>query len=281
MISILFFIFSLWGTPYTVATTEIPTNNRVEEDALLQYQQFIRDDAKEHRLFLENSFNKLLMLISGGTFLFGSVLAWLNYRTKTEIKVAINKKFDEKIDNLLETRINELRHNLEIQSKEWEKKIETADKLIRELSSRLSKTSPQRDKETVNERDVQHTRYAGTEIKRILWVDDNPENNKSIVSMFTENEIVFDIVKSTDEAIKKLAKNNYTLIISDMKRAESPDAGIQLLKLRNKKYSNTPIAIFSSSRSLVGYAHTAESEGANLVTNKVTELLGYIQTIIG
>lgn len=99
---------------------------------------------------------------------------------------------------MLETRINELRHNLEIQSKEWEKKIETADKLIRELSSRLSKTSPQSDKETVNERDVQHTRYAGTEIKRILWVDDNPENNKSIVSMFTENEIVFDIVKSTD-----------------------------------------------------------------------------------
>lgn len=65
-----------------------------------------------------------------------------------------------------------------------------------------------------------------------------------------------------------------------MKKADSPDEWIKLLRLRNKKYGNIPFAIFSSSRYLTGYVYTAEMEGAYLVTNKVTELLGYIKTTV-
>lgn len=281
MISILSLLFSLLMTSYAVETTVMPTNVRLEDDAVLQYQQFIREDAKEHRLFLEKSFDRLLMIISGGTFFFGSLLTLLNYRTRSEIRTAVNKKFDEQIENLLGTRIDELRRNMELQSRELEQRVATADKLIRELSGRLSQTSFQSDGETDNKQKERHLYHTGTEIKRILWVDDNPANNRNIMGMFSENEVVFDLAKSTDEAIEKLAKNNYTLIISDMKRADSPDEGIKLLRLRNKKYGNIPFAIFSSSRSLTGYANTAEMEGANLVTNKVTELLGYIQTTVG
>lgn len=281
MILILSFLCHLLVATYTTGYVEMPSTVRTDDDIVLQYQQFMREDAKEHRLFLENSFDKLLMLISGGTFLFGSLLTWLNYRTRTEIKTAVNKKFDEQIDILLGTRIDGLRQNMEIQSKELEKRIATADKLIRELSGRLSQISSYSDEGIGDKRNSQQIHYTDTGVKQILWVDDNPANNRSIVDMFPENEVVFDLAKSTNEAIEKLARQNYTLIISDMKRKGSPDEGIQLLRLRNKKYGNIPFVIFSSSKSLAGYAHTAEAEGAGLVTNKVTELLGYIQTTLG
>lgn len=38
---------------------------------------------------------------------------------------------------------------------------------------------------------------------RILWVDDNPANNRNIMGIFSENEVVFNLAKSTDEAIEK------------------------------------------------------------------------------
>lgn len=281
MILVLSFLCSLFAIPHAIEPMALTTSVRMEEDAVLQYQQFIREDAKEHRLFLENSFDKLLLLISGGTFLFGSLLTWMNYRTKSEIKSAVNKRFDDQIDILLKMKINELQQEMEFQSRELGLRITTADKVIRELSGRLSQTSSQGDEDKENNQETQHIQYAENVIKQILWVDDNPANNKNIIGMFPKNEVVFDLAKSTAEARTKLAKEKYALIISDMKRDESPDEGIQLLRLRNEKYSDIPFAIFSSSKSLAGYAYTAEREGADLVTNKLSDLLGYIQTMVG
>lgn len=59
------------------------------------------------------------------------------YGTRTEIKVAINKKINEQINILQGIRIDEFRYNMKIQSKELGKKIVTADKQTRELSGRL------------------------------------------------------------------------------------------------------------------------------------------------
>lgn len=254
MILVLSFLCSLFAIPHAIEPMALTTSVRMEEDAVLQYQQFIREDAKEHRLFLENSFDKLLLLISGGTFLFGSLLTWMNYRTKSEIKSAVNKRFDDQIDILLKMKINELQQEMEFQSRELGLRITTADKVIRELSGRLSQTSSQGDEDKENNQETQHIQYAENVIKQILWVDDNPANNKNIIGMFPKNEVVFDLAKSTAEARTKLAKEKYALIISDMKRDESPDEGIQLLRLRNEKYSDIPFAIFSSSKSLAGYA---------------------------
>lgn len=270
MVPVLNFIYGLMITLSAGSVVGTPNSFFADDDAVLQYQQFIREDAKEHRLFLENSFDKLLMLFSGGAFLFGSILTWLNYRTRTEIKTAVNKKFDEQIESLLGQKIEELQQNLESQGRELERRIASADKLIRELSGRLSQT----DREYGNHYDMRYCQP----IRRFLWVDDNPANNKNIVGMFPESDTVFDLVKSTDEAFVKLSKTHYTLIISDMNRNGIPDEGLRLLRFRNKNCGDIPFVIFSSSRSLAGYAQTAEKEGADLVTNKVTELLGYIQT---
>lgn len=53
--------------------------------------------------------------------------------------------------------------------------------------------------------------------KRILWVDDYPSNNASIISLF-ENKIEFDIAISTTQGIKLLQDKNFDLIITDIGR---------------------------------------------------------------
>ena len=281
MNSILVYLFSLCVIPHSLFISRMLLSTHADDDVTLKYQQFVREEAKEHRLFLENSFDKLLLLISGGTFLFGSILTWMNYRTKNEITAAVNKKFNEQIGALLGTKFDELRNNLDYQDNELRKRMETADKLILELSAKISQTTISDIEGTETRHSSRRSFSVDSDINQILWVDDVPGNNKRIINMFSQDNVFFELVKSTAEASKQLAKNDYAMIISDMKRGNSPDEGLKLLKLRNEKYPTVPFVIYSSSKSLAGYAHIAKSEGATLVTTKVTDLLGYIQTLVG
>lgn len=281
MNSILVYLCALCVIPHFFFVSRMFLLTHTDDDVTLKYQQFVREEAKEHRLFLENSFDKLLLLISGGTFLFGSILTWMNYRTKNEITAAVSKKFNEQIEALLGTKFDELRNNLDYQDNELKKRMETADKLILELSAKISQTTISDSKEATIEYSQRRSFSIESDVNRILWVDDMPDNNKRIINMFSQGNVIFELVKSTAEAGKQLAKKDYVIIISDMKRGDSPDEGLKLLKLRNEKCPTVPFIIYSSSKSLAGYAHTAKSEGATLVTTKVTDLLGCIQSLVG
>ena len=281
MNSIFVYLFTLWAIPHSFFISRILLSTQADDNVSLKYQQFVREEAKEHRLFLENSFDKLLLLISGGTFLFGTILTWMNYRTKDDITTAVNKKFNEQIQALLGTKFDELRTNLDYQDNELKKKLETADRLILELSAKISQTTLSGIEGTEIRYSQRHSFSVESDINQILWVDDIPDNNKRIINMFSQDNVIFDLARTTAEATKKLAKNDYIMIISDMKRDNSPDEGLKLLKLRNEKYPTVPFVIYSSSRSLAGYAHTAKNEGATLITTKTIDLLGYIQSLIG
>lgn len=281
MNSIFVYLFTLWTIPHSLFVSRILLSTQADDNVTLKYQQFVREEAKEHRLFLENSFDKLLLLISGGTFLFGTILTWMNYRTRDDITTAVNKKFNEQIEALLGTKFDELRTNLDYQDNELKKKLETADRLILELSAKISQTTLSGIEETEIRYSQRHSSSVESDINQILWVDDMPDNNKRIINMFSQDNVFFDLARTTVEATKKLAKNDYIMIISDMKRDNSPDEGLKLLNLRNEKYPTVPFVIYSSSRSLAGYVHTAKNEGATLITTKAIDLLGYIQSLIG
>lgn len=51
---------------------------------------------------------------------------------------------------------------------------------------------------------------------RILWVDDQPDNNTYERQAFEAMGLLFTLAKSTNEAFEKLAQNRYAVIISDM-----------------------------------------------------------------
>lgn len=272
---ILTIIISLFSVLSSYDYPRIKTSCPEQENITLQYQQFIREEAKEHRLFLEDSFDKMVLLISTGAFLFGTVLTWMNYKTKSEISKAVEDRFHKQINSLLGRRLKDLQNEFEAKNKDFEKRIAAADRLIMELSGRLSELNPEDIEHGGSLRNKPYN--GGISVHRVLWVDDKPRNNDNIIDMFSERDISFDRVTSTDDAVKQLSKDDYSLIISDMKRGNSPDAGVKLLKIKNKRFPSIPLVIYSSSRSLAGYWQDAINEGADLVTTKTTELLGYIQ----
>lgn len=65
---------------------------------------------------------------------------------------------------------------------------------------------------------------------RILWVDDNPENNIHEREALWTLGINTDVATSTEEGIAELGSNVYDLVISDMNRANKPDEGLALLR---------------------------------------------------
>ncbi len=83
-------------------------------------------------------------------------------------------------------------------------------------------------------------------IHRVLWVDDFPSNNKTIMDIYRHQGIEFDLALDTVQALDFLKKNNYHLIISDISRGSEKDAGIRMIQNIKKIGITTPIFIYAS-----------------------------------
>jgi CheY-like chemotaxis protein len=115
----------------------------------------------------------------------------------------------------------------------------------------------------------------------ILWVDDEPSNNESIMDIYRFQGVKFDLAISTAQALEKLTGNDYDLVISDMGRGSEPDAGLRLLKEINEKIINPPpVFIFSSFKAKTKFGQRAKDEGAALVTSSLRELTLELNNIL-
>ena len=63
---------------------------------------------------------------------------------------------------------------------------------------------------------------------RILWVDDEPENNRLEVSLFEEAGARVDIATTSEAALGALQRTRYDVILSDIARGDEGDAGLVL-----------------------------------------------------
>jgi CheY-like chemotaxis protein len=85
---------------------------------------------------------------------------------------------------------------------------------------------------------------------RILWVDDNPDNNIYERKAFESMGITFDTkALNTKKALELLNKNDYVAIISDMGRKEGPDEGYVLLENIRELGIDIPFFIYTSTSS--------------------------------
>ena len=82
-------------------------------------------------------------------------------------------------------------------------------------------------------------------IGRLLWVDDNPDNNKAEKAYFEKHKITVYQVKSTDEALTSLQLYEFKMIISDMGRGEEVLAGLNLLKELRNNNNPTPFVMYT------------------------------------
>ncbi len=124
------------------------------------------------------------------------------------------------------------------------------------------------------------TDTVGPNIRRILWVDDHPSNNASIVSHLSNLGIVVETALTTQEGLKRFHADQYNLVISDMGRnedgIENPDAGIDLAKSIRGYDKDLPIIIFCSRRAKQRFEEEAIAAGVTTVTNSSVMLLSEI-----
>lgn len=80
----------------------------------------------------------------------------------------------------------------------------------------------------------------------MLWVDDNPDNNVFETEALQALGIEVDFEISTSEALRKLQKNDYDVVISDMARFEDEKAGYSLLVRLRDIRPGMPFILYSS-----------------------------------
>ncbi|KGD62384.1 response regulator [Alcanivorax sp. VBW004] len=117
--------------------------------------------------------------------------------------------------------------------------------------------------------------------KKILWVDDKPDNNIYERNAFEAQGIEITLATSTEEALDLVNKyrNQYGVIISDMNRKEGSSEGYVLLdKLRESK-NNTPFVIYAGANSQ-RYKQQAKDRGALEATNNASELFSAVMSAL-
>ncbi len=92
----------------------------------------------------------------------------------------------------------------------------------------------------------------------ILWVDDSPENNSTLIRRLAKAgaEVVTEL--STKAALARLddPKQHFNVIITDMGRGDSPKAGLELLELLASRRFGGAKFVYSTSQ----LAHASQSE---------------------
>lgn len=118
--------------------------------------------------------------------------------------------------------------------------------------------------------------------KKILWVDDHPENNSYESSLFSRLGARINVAKSTREAIQHLDHGKYDLIITDIHRiedgVENPSAGYTLMAKAEMREPYTPSVIYTSNIEAVD---PNESSPASGVADDPRALADLVLTLIG
>lgn len=129
-------------------------------------------------------------------------------------------------------------------------------------------------------RDNNIIRKAKVKRNRILWVDDYPINNESVVNLFEDKDIQFDIALTTKQGLELYKNELYDLIITDMGRGDESDAGLSLLKELKLLHCKTPIIVYASRRAIERYGEESLRLGAYKVTNGIGNIISVISDIL-
>ncbi len=132
--------------------------------------------------------------------------------------------------------------------------------------------------------DIVESRITSRNVKNIanasiLWVDDRPENNIYERKAMETLGVKFYVSKSTEDALQKLQKRSFSLIISDMGRPQDDRAGYTLLEEVRNSGNDTPFLLYTGSNAP---KHKAEAinRGAQGSTNDPNELFELVLTHI-
>ena len=111
--------------------------------------------------------------------------------------------------------------------------------------------------------------------RRILWVDDRPDNNAYLRKAMEAMGLAFTLALSTREALAILSSERFAAIISDMGRREGSGEGYVLLDAVRTNDPRTPFFIYAGSNALE-HRREAIRRGAQGSTNSPRELFDMV-----
>lgn len=114
---------------------------------------------------------------------------------------------------------------------------------------------------------------------RILWVDDEPRNNRYLREAMMSQGIEVRTSETTGDAMDRLRSESYNLVITDMGRREGPREGYELLsQMRQEGYQLSVIIYSSSDRP--EHVKEAMQRGAILATNRPNAVYGKVMEFL-
>lgn len=116
--------------------------------------------------------------------------------------------------------------------------------------------------------------------RRVLWVDDRPDNNVLERRSLEVLGIKFDLSLSTEDALARLSTETFDAVISDMDRPPDSQAGYTLLDAMRQRGVTTPFIIYAGSNAPEHKAEAAR-HGANGSTNRPDELFALVLAAVG
>ena len=104
--------------------------------------------------------------------------------------------------------------------------------------------------------------------RKILWVDDHPEFIEIELSLLKQINVDYVTVTNTADALKKLSKQNFDVVISDIDRDSNSRAGLDMLSEFKKSNITTPVIFYVGN-----IQKTGTPAGAFGITNEPDKLL--------
>ncbi len=110
---------------------------------------------------------------------------------------------------------------------------------------------------------------------RVLWVDDNPQNNQQELAYLKQHQVAVYTVTNSNDALILLSLYHYDAVISDMGRADDPLAGLRLLQAMRQQGIKTAFYLYTIMPS-AAKAQLLQQHGAQGVATEPEQLYQYI-----
>jgi CheY-like chemotaxis protein len=111
----------------------------------------------------------------------------------------------------------------------------------------------------------------------ILWVDDHPGNNASLIKLLRASGIEVHTALSTEEALGKLSSQTYDILLTDLARNGDTDAGNALLRQLTSRGYDIPAVVYSRPALI----ERGVDRRAFAATYRPDELIHYVIDLMG
>jgi CheY-like chemotaxis protein len=120
-------------------------------------------------------------------------------------------------------------------------------------------------------------------IERIVWVDDDPENNRPYVDELRQSFDV-ELATSTEQGVALVSRApERTLLVTDAVRVEGDrpnyDAGLELIRKVREEHPQVPVLVFAGYKTVTQYSAALDKAGARVVTNTFVVLAKEVRRI--